>query len=68
MEVIATGVRNSVGFDWHPQTKEMTICAMTEHRENLRQVIVTSLYKGAIRVNPEITGQVRVAEAQGRGV
>lgn len=23
MEVIATGVRNSVGFDWHPQTKEM---------------------------------------------
>jgi glucose/arabinose dehydrogenase len=23
MEVIATGVRNSVGFDWHPQTKEL---------------------------------------------
>ena len=23
MEVFATGVRNSVGFDWHPQTKEM---------------------------------------------
>jgi glucose/arabinose dehydrogenase len=22
-EVIATGVRNSVGFDWHPKTKEM---------------------------------------------
>ena len=22
-EVIATGVRNSVGFDWHPQTKEL---------------------------------------------
>jgi glucose/arabinose dehydrogenase len=22
-EVIATGVRNSVGFDWHPQSKEM---------------------------------------------
>ena len=23
MEVIARGVRNTVGFDWHPQTKEM---------------------------------------------
>ena len=23
MEVVATGVRNSVGFDWHPQTREM---------------------------------------------
>ena len=23
MEVIARGVRNSVGFDWHPQTKEL---------------------------------------------
>ena len=23
MEVIARGVRNSVGFDWHPETKEM---------------------------------------------
>lgn len=23
MEVIATGVRNSVGFDWHPTTKEL---------------------------------------------
>jgi glucose/arabinose dehydrogenase len=23
MEVIATGVRNSVGFDWHPVTKEL---------------------------------------------
>ncbi|HEV3009749.1 MAG TPA: PQQ-dependent sugar dehydrogenase [Burkholderiales bacterium] len=23
MEVIARGVRNSVGFDWHPKTKEM---------------------------------------------
>jgi glucose/arabinose dehydrogenase len=23
MEVIATGVRNSVGFDWHPKTKEL---------------------------------------------
>ena len=23
MEVLATGVRNSVGFDWHPQTGEM---------------------------------------------
>lgn len=23
MEVIARGVRNSVGFDWHPQTREM---------------------------------------------
>jgi glucose/arabinose dehydrogenase len=23
MEVVATGVRNSVGFDWHPQTREL---------------------------------------------
>jgi glucose/arabinose dehydrogenase len=23
MEVVATGVRNSVGFDWHPATKEL---------------------------------------------
>ena len=23
MEVVATGVRNSVGFDWHPTTKEL---------------------------------------------
>ncbi len=23
MQVIATGVRNSVGFDWHPQTKQL---------------------------------------------
>ena len=23
MEVVARGVRNSVGFDWHPQTKEL---------------------------------------------
>jgi glucose/arabinose dehydrogenase len=23
MEVLATGVRNTVGFDWHPQTKEL---------------------------------------------
>jgi glucose/arabinose dehydrogenase len=23
MEVIATGVRNSVGFDWHPKTREL---------------------------------------------
>ncbi len=23
MEVIATGVRNSVGFDWHPKTKQL---------------------------------------------
>ena len=23
MEVVARGVRNSVGFDWHPQTREM---------------------------------------------
>ena len=23
MQVIATGVRNSVGFDWHPKTKEL---------------------------------------------
>jgi glucose/arabinose dehydrogenase len=23
LEVFATGVRNSVGFDWHPQTKEL---------------------------------------------
>jgi glucose/arabinose dehydrogenase len=23
MEVIASGVRNSVGFDWHPETKEL---------------------------------------------
>ena len=23
MEVVATGVRNAVGFDWHPKTKEL---------------------------------------------
>ena len=23
MEIVARGVRNSVGFDWHPQTKEL---------------------------------------------
>jgi glucose/arabinose dehydrogenase len=23
MEVVATGVRNTVGFDWHPQTREL---------------------------------------------
>ena len=23
IEIVARGVRNSVGFDWHPQTKEL---------------------------------------------
>ena len=28
IEIVARGVRNSVGFDWHPQTKEQTVHAI----------------------------------------
>jgi glucose/arabinose dehydrogenase len=33
MEVIATGVRNTQGFDWHPVTRELVLAPLDGRRQ-----------------------------------